>query len=169
VEFVVCQYARTLKKKKQMEINIKENLSKGLESSVYKLIYEMIGRESVLEETNNQLIMGAQNNNRRIEGLSEIAKSIINQQNFGFLLAPKGSQFITSDDPAFFIENSNFVIPLSSDICMITGLQGDEYTTGTITKEEVNRINRDTARNASIVIVAKEKSILKEIVSKLSL
>jgi hypothetical protein len=170
INFVVYQYARTPKKRKSIANNLEKIVSHILESDGQKPIYESIGIQSKLEQQlMYEFVHSKWSKINWITGLAEKAFKWINKKNISFLLAPKDSQFITSDDPAFFLENSHFVIPLSSDICMITGLKGDKYASGTISKEEVNYINRATALNASNILVAKDKSILEEIVAKLSL
>ena len=81
----------------------------------------------------------------------------ISQMNWQFLIAPKGSKFLTSDNPVFFFEGiglnkpqSEITFPISSDVALAAfGRPGFREGFVTTTTHVVAEINRRTAYAAT--------------------
>jgi hypothetical protein len=81
----------------------------------------------------------------------------ISQMNWQFLIAPEGSQFLTSDNPVFFFEGiglnkpqSELTFPISSDVALAAfGSGGFKEGFVATTTHAVSEINRRTAHSAT--------------------
>jgi hypothetical protein len=84
----------------------------------------------------------------------------ISQMNWQFLVAPGGSEFLTSDNPVFFFEGiglnkpqSEITFPVSSDVAIAAFVRGgfkEDFVT--TTTHVVAEINRRTAHSATIEV-----------------
>jgi len=104
------------------------------------------------------------------------------QMNWSFLVCPPKTVFITSDNPFFIIppkEQKDYfcnrgvgiltpkamkVIPLSSNICLMMGNQGNCFNYVNINRKDTREINQMIAIYSDRYIIARDKPLLERII-----
>lgn len=158
------------KPKNKQEEEALEKISKMSEEEIQKEIFESIHSDEIKMKLSNE------GHSKNLFKVDKYAKELFSYE-WNFLLAPKGTSFITSDNPCFVISShkmmgglfspfSTVIFPLTPNICVYikpkTKSHGENFVK--LDKTLIRTINKMIAQNSYQYIIAKDKIHLQKIV-----
>lgn len=157
-------------------IFVKEKLKAEIKGkTIEKIKSEII---ELVKENNMQLEISNPGHSKQMMRLLDISEKLFYYK-WTFLVAPKGTSFITSDSPCFISSDKEFLsgilsigtksyFPLRPDLCLliesVPQKNNKEYKL-VLSKNDVKEINRLVIKNSYANIIAKDSLHLKSLVS----
>lgn len=177
--YIALQYIRTSKNREEVDKMIEEFIKLSLkEDIVNNNIDKIFFRE--LYQALNDGYFGIKINNighsKQILKIDKLAEEIFKLE-WIFLITPKNTSFITSDNPCFTISSSKIsqrilskdtitLFPIRPDVCIFINPKKKSYIEKYIkfNKKEIKEINENILKNSYNCIITKNEKHLKSLV-----